>query len=88
MADFDFVFLMEVSEGWRKSLSEIRTAEDASRGFGIAPTLMPLPTWFGGVKVDHILINRGLSVSDYQLGETRFSDHRPVSVDFQIRGFR
>ena len=58
---------------------------DLSRGFGLAPTLTPLPTWFGGVKVDHALGNAGLGALDFQVGQTEFSDHRPVLVRFFVR---
>lgn len=57
---------------------------DLSLGFGVAPTLTPLPTWFGGVKVDHILGNKSVSVEDFQLGSSEFSDHRPVIIEFSI----
>lgn len=56
---------------------------DLSKGYSIAPTLTPLPTWLGGVKVDHALGNRRISVTDFTLGTTQHSDHRPVALTFQ-----
>ena len=57
---------------------------DLSKGYGITPTLAPLPSWFGGVKVDHVLANNGIAVTNFAVGVTQYSDHRPVSTTFSI----
>lgn len=59
--------------------------KDGSIGFGLSPTLAPLSTWFGGAKVDHVLINRHVCIRDFTLGATKYSDHRPVTVDFCVK---
>ncbi|MBL8891799.1 MAG: endonuclease/exonuclease/phosphatase family protein [Planctomycetaceae bacterium] len=57
---------------------------DASFGFGIAPTLTPLPTIMGGIKVDHILRNSMVRVHDYRVLPSAQSDHGVVVLDFSI----
>ncbi len=57
---------------------------DASLGFGLAPTLVPLPTWLGGVRVDHVLCNESVRVHDYQVQRTQNSDHAMVILDFSL----
>ena len=55
---------------------------DASKGYGLKPTLTPLPTWLGGIKIDHVLGNKGITVHSYSVRDTQHSDHRPVVVEF------
>lgn len=57
---------------------------DASLGFGLTPTLIPLPTILGGIKVDHVLRNDSIRVHDYKVIPTRHSDHGIVVLDFSI----
>jgi endonuclease/exonuclease/phosphatase family metal-dependent hydrolase len=57
---------------------------DASLGYGIETTLAPLPTWLGGVKVDHILVDHSIRVLKYQATRSAHSDHKMVSVDFAV----
>lgn len=57
---------------------------DASRGYGISPTLTPLPTLLGGLKVDHVLVNDRVIVEDYRLKSIAHSDHRAVIIDFRV----
>jgi endonuclease/exonuclease/phosphatase (EEP) superfamily protein YafD len=57
---------------------------DASLGYGISPTLCPLPTWFGGVKVDHVLISESIKVRRFRVQPSRYSDHAMVVVDFAV----
>ncbi len=57
---------------------------DASLGFGLTPTLIPLPTILGGIKVDHVLRNEAIRVHDYQVLPTSHSDHGIVILDFSI----
>ena len=58
--------------------------QDASLGYGISPTLTPLPTLMGGLKVDHVLVNSGIVIRNYQLKPCAHSDHRLVTVDFTV----
>ena len=58
--------------------------QDASLGYGISPTLTPLPTLIGGLKVDHVLVNSGIIIRNYQLKPCAHSDHKLVTVDFTI----
>ncbi len=57
---------------------------DASLGYGIETTLAPLPTWLGGVKVDHVLVDRSIRILEYRVTKSAHSDHKMVSVDFAI----
>jgi endonuclease/exonuclease/phosphatase (EEP) superfamily protein YafD len=57
---------------------------DASLGYGLTPTLTPLPTLLGGLKVDHVLVSRDVTVRDYSVHACRHSDHTIVIVDFRI----
>jgi endonuclease/exonuclease/phosphatase (EEP) superfamily protein YafD len=57
---------------------------DASLGYGLTPTLTPLPTLLGGLKVDHVLVSQDLTVRDYSVRPCRHSDHTIVIVDFRI----
>ena len=57
---------------------------DASLGYGISPTLTPLPTLMGGVKVDHVLVNSGVTVRSYRLHASADSDHRRLIVEFDV----
>ena len=57
---------------------------DASLGYGIRPTLAPLPTLMGGLKVDHVLVNNRVIIGDYRLNSDAHSDHRRLVVDFGI----
>lgn len=63
---------------------DVGRLQDASLGYGISPTLTPLPTLMGGLKVDHVLINSGIVIRNYQLKPCAHSDHRLVIVDFAI----
>lgn len=58
---------------------------DASLGYGIEPTLAPLPTWLGGVKVDHFLVSEDVSVLDYFQRAVPDSDHQLIVLDCQVR---
>jgi len=56
---------------------------DAARGFAASPT------WFSrllpfGLKIDHILIGGGLSVSAYSVGTDVGSDHYAVTADLSL----
>ena len=62
--------------------------QDSFLGLGIRPTLTPLPTLMGGLKVDHILVNQAVSVHGIRIGTSRYSDHAPVLMDFEIAGGR
>jgi len=57
---------------------------DGALGFGLAPTLIPLPTPLGGIKVDHVLRNEKIRVHDYRVLRNRFSDHGIVVFDFSV----
>jgi len=57
---------------------------DASLGYGIATTLDPLPTWLGGVKVDHVLTDRSLKIQNYFVKQAAYSDDKMVIVDFSV----
>ena len=58
---------------------------DVSLGCGISPTLAPLPTVMGGLKVDHVLADSRVTIEDFRLGSSAHSDHKRVIVDFRIR---
>jgi endonuclease/exonuclease/phosphatase (EEP) superfamily protein YafD len=58
---------------------------DASLGYGIETTLAPLPTWLGGVKVDHVLCDQSIRVLNYRVTSSANSDHKLVSVDFVVQ---
>lgn len=57
---------------------------DASIGYGISPTLDPLPTWFGGIKVDHVFKNRFVQVHHFSVQASQHSDHKMIVADFSI----
>ena len=42
------------------------------------------PTLLGGLKVDHVLVSRDVTVRDYSVRPCRHSDHTIVIVDFRI----
>ena len=76
---------------WSSRFTKILAAgqlRDGSMGFGIQPTLTPLPTLMGGLKVDHVFVNQGISIHRFQIGTSRYSDHTPVSVEFRITSGR
>jgi len=76
---------------WSSRFTKILSAgqlRDGSMGFGIQPTLTPLPTLMGGLKVDHVFVNQGISIHKFQIGTSRYSDHEPVSVEFRITSGR
>ncbi len=72
---------------WSPSFSRILVAgqlTDATLGYGISPTLAPLPTWFGGLKVDHILRNEKIGIRNFRLGSNAGSDHHMLIFDFAV----
>ncbi len=74
---------------WTSRFAKILVAgqlQDSFLGLGIQPTLTPLPTLMGGLKVDHILVNQGVSVDRMRIGTSRYSDHAPVVMEFAIAG--
>ena len=70
------------SPRFRKLLRQ-NNLTDASLGFGLAPTLTPLPTFLGGVKVDHVLKGEGIDVIDYRCIPAVGSDHQMIVFDFR-----
>ncbi len=75
---------------WSPSFSRILAAgelSDATLGFGITPTLAPLPTWMGGLKVDHILKNELIATSDFRVKANSGSDHHMLIFDFSVNQF-
>jgi endonuclease/exonuclease/phosphatase (EEP) superfamily protein YafD len=67
-----------------KNVLDCGGLRDASRGYGISPTLAPLPTLMGGLRVDHVLISEQIQIINYRLGVMAYSDHRSVMVEFRI----
>lgn len=65
-------------------LLQIADLTDASLGKGITPTLTPLPTWLGGIKVDHVLTSGPIGIERFRIQPSAFSDHQMVVVDFII----
>jgi endonuclease/exonuclease/phosphatase (EEP) superfamily protein YafD len=37
------------------------------------------------IELDFILVSEGIEVTDFRVPDVRFSDHRPLVCDFQIR---
>lgn len=58
---------------------------DVSRGYGPTPTMGPLPTWFGGLKFDHVLANTNIVTVDFQIIAVTGSDHRMLIYDFIVQ---
>lgn len=56
---------------------------DSAVGQGVQPTWYLGPTWLGGLKLDHVLIGKDVSVVDHRVAEGIGSDHRPVVVDIR-----
>ena len=67
-----------------QALCQSSSLSDASLGYGLAPTLIPLPTVLGGVKVDHVLKNSRIQVHQYQVVRSSYSDHGIVLFDFSV----
>lgn len=67
-----------------RQVLEAGRLRDASLGYGISPTLIPLPTLMGGLKVDHILVNDRIHIRDYRLHSDAHSDHQRVIVEFEV----
>ncbi|MDP1563520.1 MAG: endonuclease/exonuclease/phosphatase family protein [Pirellulaceae bacterium] len=67
-----------------QALCQTSSLSDAALGYGLAPTLIPLPTVLGGVKVDHVLKNSRIHVQQYQVKRSSFSDHGIVLFDFSV----
>ncbi len=57
---------------------------DAALGHGLSPTLTPLPTVFGGIKVDHVLVTGNVNIDSYQVSPCAHSDHQMLIVSFNI----
>lgn len=66
------------------ALLKIADLKDASIGRGIATTLAPLPTLFGGIKVDHVLTGGPIIVQQFRTQSSAYSDHKIVIVDFVV----
>lgn len=74
---------------WSPRFKQVLAAgglHDASLGYGISPTLTPLPTWIGGMKVDHVLVSDRVIVHDYRLQSDANSDHQQVILEFDVLG--
>ena len=72
---------------WSPRFSPILTAgslRDASKGFSMSPTLAPMPTLFGGLKVDHILCNEKVAGRNFELQPNSGSDHHMLIFDFSL----
>ena len=58
--------------------------KDASLGYSLSPTLAPLPTLLGGLKVDHVLSNVNIVTQDFRLVSSSGSDHHMLVYDFRL----
>lgn len=57
---------------------------DASLRFGPAPTWYVFPSWVGGLKIDHALVNQHVKPLRVAIGPDVGSDHRAVVLDFGL----
>lgn len=57
---------------------------DSALGLGVSPSWYLIPTWIGGLKIDHTLVGSGVIVHSHRIGPDLGSDHRAVVLDFQI----
>lgn len=72
---------------WSSRFGKVLAAghlQDSFLGLGIEPTLTPLPTLMGGLKVDHILVNQAIAIRNVRISTSRYSDHAPVLLEFEI----
>jgi endonuclease/exonuclease/phosphatase (EEP) superfamily protein YafD len=53
---------------------------DSSLGFGVAPTWLSRPLFFG-LPIDHILVSPDIKVKNRHVGPDVGSDHFPVIAD-------
>lgn len=58
---------------------------DSAVGQGLRPTWYVLPSWFGGLPIDHVLVGDDVEVVERSVGPDLGSDHRAVIVDFAWR---
>lgn len=73
---------------WSPRFAPILSAgnlSDASLGYSLSPTLAPLPTLFGGLKVDHVLKNDNVGTVEFQLKSGAGSDHKMLIFDFELK---
>ena len=73
---------------WSPNFSKVLEAgglTDSSLGFGPSPTWYVFPTWVGGLKIDHALVNDFIVPVKLVVGPAVGSDHRPLILDFGIR---
>ena len=57
---------------------------DSAIGQGVEPTWYVFPTIFGGLKIDHVLVNDHVRVLKHEVLQDVGSDHRGVLVDFML----
>jgi endonuclease/exonuclease/phosphatase (EEP) superfamily protein YafD len=38
------------------------------------------------IELDFILVSEGIEVTDFRVPDMRYSDHRPLVCDFEVRG--
>lgn len=72
---------------WSPSFQRIKAAgnlRDVANGYGPTPTLGPLPTWFGGLKFDHVLANDHIKSNGFEIQSVSGSDHRMLIYDFSV----
>lgn len=56
--------------------------QNGRRGFGLTPTW---PTWHPfKIPIDHALVTSGITIQNFQVGNTPGSDHYPLIVDFSV----
>ncbi len=72
------------SPRFAKLLKDARLT-DCAKGYGISPTLVPLPTLLGGVQVDHILKSDPIERIAYDTIKIKQSDHAMVKVTFAVK---
>ena len=56
---------------------------DSALGYGLWPTWYVLPTWLGGLPIDHVLVGNQVLIERRFVGPDLGSDHRAVVVDFR-----
>ena len=63
-----------------KDIQRTADLKDSAKGRGIELTWSMFPTWLGGLKIDHALVNDAVHVEEYKFGPNLGSDHKPIII--------
>jgi len=68
-----------------KALEKTSGLHNTRYGFGVSPSWPSIASVFG-IPIDHILVSKHFVTTDFKVGPSTGSDHRPIIVTLRLHG--